>query len=163
MGQIPQTTLVIIVLGGGRLLFAGDSLAERETLRDLKDIGVLIGLDLRIQDAGITTEMLRSDIESKLKQANMRVIPRAELLQKGMQDPILIVNFSGTTKSGDIFSYNMELLLRQRASPKRDQTSTWSVSRAGSIRAGETAKIRSAVSAAIDDFIKAYASVNVTR
>jgi hypothetical protein len=163
MGQISQIALVTIILCGGQLLFAGDSPAERETLRDLKAIGVLIGLDLRIQDAGITTAMLRPDIEAKLKRINMRVIPRAELLQKDMQDPTLIVKFSGTTKSGDIFSYNMELLLRQRVGPKSDQTSTWSVSHAGSIRTGETAEIRNAVSAAIDDFIKAYASVNVVR
>jgi len=34
---------------------------------ELKSIGVLIGLDLDIQNVGITTEMLRPDIEARLK------------------------------------------------------------------------------------------------
>lgn len=104
--------------------------------------------------------MLRADIEAKLNRANIRVVPKTELLQKKMQDPTLIVNFSGTTKLGDTFSYNMELLLRQRVNPKSDQTTTWSINRAGSIRVGEAGKVRGVVSAAINDFLKAYRSVN---
>jgi hypothetical protein len=158
-----RSTLVIIALCGWQLLFAGDSLAERETLRDLKSIGVMIGLERTIQEAGVTVDMLRPDVEAKLRRANVRVIPRAQLLERDMRDPTLIVNFSGTTKSGDILSSTMELLLRQRVSPKSSQISTWSVSRAGSIRTGETAKIRNVVNASVDDFIKACSSVNVTR
>jgi hypothetical protein len=156
----PRTLIVVLWAFGGSLLCAGDSPAERETLRGLKDIGVLIGLDLRIQDAGITATMLRPDIEAKLKRANIRVVPRTELLQKNMQDPTLIVNFSGTTKLGDAFSYRMELLVRQRVSPKSDQTTTWSIDRAGSVCVGEAAKIRGVVNTAINDFLKAYRSVN---
>src|SRR5258708_2808083 len=78
------------------------------TLQGLKSIGVLIGLNLRIQSAGITTEMLRPDIETRLKRSNIRVVPRAELLQKKTREPILIVNFSDTIRVGDVFAYNME-------------------------------------------------------
>jgi len=151
---------------GGPALFAGDSLEERGTLQGLKSIGVLIGLNLRIQSAGITTEMLRPDIETRLKRSNIRVVPRAELLQKKTREPILIVNFSDTIRVGDVFAYNMELLLHQRVRLERDQSiapvvvPTWSVNRVGSLRAGEADKLRGAVGQAVDDFIKAYHSVN---
>src|SRR6266852_8543360 len=107
MVQIRPTILVIAIIWafGGPQLFGGDSLEERETLRGLKSIGVLIGLNLRIQSAGITTEMLRPDIETRLKRSNIRVVPRAELLQKKTREPILIVNFSDTIRVGDVFAY----------------------------------------------------------
>ena len=84
---------------------------------------------------------------------------------KEIREPILIVNFSGTTKLGDAFAYKMELLLRQRVRLERDPSigsivPTWSVIRVGSIRAAEADKLRGPVADALDDFIKAYRSVN---
>lgn len=156
----------LIWASGGTLSFAGDSPEETETLRGLKAIGVLIGLDLSIQAAGITTEMLRPDIEARLKRASIRIIPGAELMQKRMREPILIVNCSGTVRIGDTFAYKMELLMQQRVRLERDQSiepvfvPTWSVDRVGLLRAGEADKLRGRVADAVDDFIKAYHSVN---
>jgi hypothetical protein len=130
----------------------------------LKGIGVLIGLDLDIQDAGITIEMLRPDIEARLKRANIRIVPRTELVQKKMREPILIVNCSGTVRLGDVFAYKLELLMHQRVRLERDQSiapvvvPTWSVSRVGSFRAGEAAK--SAAQLLTQQTVKAYRSVN---
>jgi hypothetical protein len=168
MARIRPTILVAAIIWafGGPLLSAGDSLEERETLRGLKGIYVLIGLDLTIQDAGIATGMLRPDIETRLKRANIRVLPSAELLQNKIREPILIVNFSGTIRLGDVFVYKLELLMHQRARLERDQSiapvvvPTWSVNRAGSLRAGQADKLRGEVDDAVNDFIEAYRSVN---
>ncbi len=168
MARIRPTILVAAIIWafGAPLLPAGDSLEERETLRGLKGIYVLIGLDLTIQDAGITTGMLRPDIETRLKRANIRVLPSAELLQNKMREPILIVNFSGTIRLGDVFVYKLELLMHQRARLERDQSiapvvvPTWSVNRVGSLRAGGADKLRGEVDDVVNDFIKAYRSVN---
>jgi hypothetical protein len=166
--MIRPTMLVVAVIWafGCPLLFASDEPENAGTLRGLKGIGVLIGLDQDIQDAGITTEMLRPNIEARLKRANIPVIPRTELLQRKMREPILIVNFSGTIRLGDVFAYKMELLMHQRVRLARDQSiapvivPTWSVNRVGSLRAGETNKLRVQIADAVDDFIKAYRSVN---
>ena len=71
-------------------------------------------------------------------------------MQKKMREPILIANFSGTVRLGDVFAYKLELLMHQRVRLERDQSiapvvvPTWSVSRVGSFRAGEAAKVRRA-------------------
>jgi hypothetical protein len=132
----------------------------------LKVIGVLIGLDRDIQDAGITTEMLRPDIEARLTRAKIRIVSRTELIHKGMREPVLIVNFSGTVRLGDVFAYKLELLMQQRVRLERYQSiapvvvATWSVNRVGSLRAGEVGSLRGLVADSLDDFIKAYRSVN---
>jgi len=87
-------------------------------------------------------------------------------MQKKMREPILIANFSGTVRLGDVFAYKLELLMHQRVRLQRDQSiapvvvPTWSVSCVGSFRAGEAAKVRRAVVDAVDDFVKAYRPVN---
>ena len=145
-------------------MIAGDSPDERESLRGLNRIGVLIGLNLRIQDAGITVDSLRPDIEATLRRANIQVVPRTDLLQKAMREPILIVNFSDSIRFGDVFVYNLELLMHQRVKVERNQSRlvapTWSAGRLGSIRVGQAEKLREAVGALVDDFVKAYRSVN---
>ncbi len=160
----PIKLVVAIVWALSSLLLASDP-QQAETLRGLKGIGVLIGLDVVIQDAGVSTQTLRPEIEARLKRANIPTISRTALMQKAIREPILTVNFSGTSKLGDAFAYKMELLMLQRVRLERDQSiesivPTWSVTREGSIRAGEADKLRGPVADALDEFIKAYRSVN---
>jgi hypothetical protein len=112
-------------------IVADDSQKDETILVGLKEVGVMIGLDLIIQEAGITTATLRPDIEAKLSKANFQIIPKAELLERNMVDPMLIINFDHTTKSAETFSYKMQLIFRRHRlilgndRPKED-VKTWS-------------------------------------
>jgi hypothetical protein len=140
-------------------LHAGDSAIDRATLRGIKAVNVVIDpLSTKLQDSGLSQDMLRKEVESHLKQAGIEVDPNAV--------EFLGLRVDSIAAGKGLESFNFSLGFYQRVTLNRDQsiktaTQTWDVN--SMLVAARKPLVSAAVSTAgqlADQFVIAYRSVN---
>jgi hypothetical protein len=147
--------------------FAGDSAMDRATLRGLKAVKVVVDtLSPEIEHAGLDANQLRTEIEQKLLASGIKVDNTVNefvgltvsAAQPGKRGPLSI-------KKGP-FSLAIGLGVYQVAILTRDQQTktvveTWDVQKTISAPSkGLEHDVTSAVDELLDQFVKAYRSVN---
>ena len=113
--------LPIVLLATGRSARAND----RDTLKNLRAVDVLIeGLPPEVERDGLTTEELRADVESRLRQSGLQVTTDAS-------EAIYVnLNAHRTTMPDDRYIYNVEVDVNQPVAVLRTNAltlaATWS-------------------------------------
>ena len=166
MSTLP--VLAALLLGCGTSLFAGDSEADRQTLKGITGVKVVIGQIS--QDAlhdGLSASQIQTDVELRLRKAGVKVI---SLL--GSDDSVLLwVDANLMKVSGEpqilqnLYIFNCEVSLIQGVSVAKNNTfaldATWSTEVLGNIGRNSMSKgIRDIIGDLVDKFLNAYLSVN---
>jgi hypothetical protein len=146
---------------------ASDGKSERETLRGVKALSVIVyDLDYEFEEYGLTQDRIQKDLEAKLRTAGIRVLSKEESMKvPGAPCFGLMIGAlrAFTAKDTEFYFISTVIKLRQNVylerMPKNKVSgiTTWSNTRFGINFAHN---IRSEVDAAIDRFITAYLSVN---
>ena len=155
-----------IVLALALLFFAvpvraGDGPTERASLKGITSIQVLIEpIRPDAERDGLTTTQLEADVELRLRQAGIRVVP---LANDFLQVHVLTVK----NPDGRFYAYNVSVVFYQVVVPMRhvkEQTSllaaTWSVALLGVIPTGNLRDVRSHAADQVNNFINAYLEQN---
>jgi hypothetical protein len=162
IASIVITSLILPVLG-----FSDDTQMERETLRGIRGIGVLVfiggspGLKERL---ALNESQLRREMELELQKAGVEIVPKAE---KNVVSIFLLIFPAERelTKTRVLYDAQLELHLLQPVHLVRNPSIT-SVASTWYVRgwwAGEEAmkhKIKDEVKELVDIFINAHSSVN---
>ncbi len=167
--QVTRTSVTSCFLVGWLLCcsapaIASDSQVERATLTGLTPISVVVeALPAIAERSGLTTASLQADAERRLRQAGISLTPDA--------DAYLYVHVTVADPGGaQALPYIVEVSLMQEVTLPRGlktrtplQAPTWSVNNLGLVgSAGLKVAIADHVSQFVDQFIKAYQSVNPT-
>lgn len=144
---------------------ASDAQYNRASLRGLQGLYVSVeGLSPEIQKDGLTEDLIRRDVESKLRMAGIRPLSKEEWFDV-MGSPHLNVNVNALIlRETKEYIYSIHLTFRQNVYPVREPilvlgATTWSVGGIIGITHGLD-KIRASVRGQVDEFIRAYLSVN---
>jgi hypothetical protein len=157
--------LVLAVLSVASILAAADD-RDRESLRDLDGVRVAVeDLSPAIEAKGLSKDLLRKAVESKLEQAGIRVMNAGEF---PVGDPFLDVRVTTTKESSRLVGCNVEVrfvqivFLRRNPSVTFNRAETWKA--AGHMEIVPSARlaenVRQQLSDQVDQFIAAYRSVN---
>ena len=162
--------MIAYVLGGllgfaeGRS-WAGDSDRDRETLRGLHGLEVLVA-DLKpdLERAGLTQQQLQTDVAGQLRQAGIPLLTSAERVHVPGK-PFLAVTVHVVPRAdGLLAAYAITVEVYQVASLEfeafKATVATWSVGATGSIGLPLLDTLRHSVKDAVAHFIDAYLSVN---
>jgi hypothetical protein len=155
--------LVACCLASGSVAaFAADSQVERATLTGLTPISVVVEeLPAIAERSGLTTAALQADVERRLRQAGISLTTDA--------DAYLYVHVTVADPGGaQALPYIVDVSLMQEVTLPRGlktrtplQVPTWSVNNLGLVGAtGLRVAVSDHVSQFVDQFIKAYQSVN---
>jgi hypothetical protein len=166
MGRIVSLILVSLITAGAAT--AADSDLQRETLRGLKGVQVLVeGLSPEFKDADLEATMVQNDVELKLRQAGIKVVTKTESSATPGMPTLCISAEVWHPPTGD-YVYDVRVELQQPARLERepkiiaDGARTWRSG--GAIGTSGIAmlntSVRDAVADKVDEFIKAYLSVN---
>jgi hypothetical protein len=176
--QVMNRYLRIAFVGGVSLVFttlyfssfamASDAKYNRASLRGVEAVYVKVeGLTPEIQKDGLTETLIRREVESRLRTAGIRILSKDKWLDV-MGSPHLYLNINCLKlRETKEYIYSIRIAFRQNVYPEREAililgATTWS---AGGIL-GITYrfdKIRTSVKGRVDEFIKAYLSVNPKR
>jgi hypothetical protein len=158
-------SLVFIVLYLSTFAAASDAKYNRGSLRGLEGVYVKVeGLSPEVEKDGLTKTLIRRDVESKLRMAGIRTLSKEKWFDV-MGSPHLYVHINCLKlRETKEYIYSIRIAFRQNAYPEREPililgAATWSV---GGI-IGITYrfdKIRTSVRGRVDEFIRAYLSVN---
>ena len=158
-------TFVLVVLSRTSIPAVADD-RDRESLRDLDGVRVAVeDLSLAIEGKGLSKDLLRKAVESKLEQAGIRVMNAGEF---PVGDPFLDVRVTATKESARLIGCNVELrfvqivFLRRNPSVTFNRAETWKATgHMGIVPPARLAEsIRQELSEQVDQFIAAYRSVN---
>ena len=149
------------------LAFALDSEPNRQTLRGLQGVKVLVEeLSSDIERLGLTKNQLAADTEAKLRKAGIKVLTQEECLQTP-GEPYLYVNINiNTGKPGDDkYSYSIDIgviqnVLLQRDTRVKSYSVTWSTGGVGVIEKEFVGRLRASVDEVVNIFVSAFYSVN---
>jgi len=166
MGRVVSLILVSLIAVGAAT--AADSDLQRETLRGLKGVQVLVeGISPELSTANLDATMVQNDVELKLRQAGIKVVAKTESSATPGMPTLCIWAEVWHPATGD-YVYNVKVELQQQARLAREpkimanEARTWR-SR-GAIGTSGIAmlntSVRDAVTDKVDEFIKAYLSVN---
>jgi hypothetical protein len=148
-------------------LYAINGKSNQATLRGLSGVGVLVEqLPPEVEAGGLTRSQLRKEVESRLRDAGIKVLTREEC-QKTPGEPYLYVNINvniAKTES-DVYPYSIDVVLIQKVSLLRDRklttyAVTWSAGGVGSITKEILGQLAGSVGGITDTFIKAYLAEN---
>ena len=158
-------SLVFVMLYLSSSAVASDAKSNRASLRGLEGVYVKVdGLTPEIEKEGLTKALIRKDVYSKLQASGIRILSKEKWFDV-MGSPHLYVNINCLKlRETKEYIYSIRIAFRQNAYPEREPVlilgaATWSV---GGI-VGITYrfdKIRSSVRGRVDEFIRAYLSVN---
>jgi len=160
-------SLLCFLLGCGNA-YASDSELDRDTLKGIKGVFVLVEIDEEIVKNHLTEGMIMTDVELKLRLAGI-AIPSKEEWLKESGSPYLYVGLNAA-KIGQLgYSYKVHVGLRQQVFLRRAVilifdspfAETWSVGALGFAK--EMQGIRDGTKNMVDMFINAYLSVNPKR
>jgi len=139
---------------------AEDKEVTRLTLRGIKEVYVVIeSIEPEIEKLGLTQAQVRSDVEVRLREANITVTPD---FQRGRPAVYLYVQVIKPEKINRMF-YSISLSLLQNVILERDpnvktNTDTWLVRVLGMSSGIEA--IRSDIRSVLDQFIEDYRQAN---
>jgi hypothetical protein len=155
--------VITVSLSGGIATTIRAADAEIPVLRGLKEVSVYVeDLDFRVERVGLTTDHLKTDAESKLKRAGIKVLSEKESKRaSGSPQLHIIVKVLGTS-SGD-YAAHIRLELREAVALVRHPSmevfsSTWTT---GTFGVTPTlADVRVQEQALLDKFITEYRVAN---
>jgi hypothetical protein len=158
--------ILFVLCGASREAAAGDSEIERETLRGLTGVLVLVEtIEAEIQHKGLDQKQLQTDTELRLRGAGIKVLTPTEREQTPGK-PFLYINV-GVLKTEHHPDYACSLhvelaqaILLERNTAMHSTGATWSQSAVLAISEDNLESIRDAVRTYVDGFINAYLSVN---
>ncbi|MFX0202350.1 MAG: hypothetical protein ACFFCW_40100 [Candidatus Hodarchaeota archaeon] len=167
--------IVLIFMGLALIKFdsstlAGDTQAERATLRGIKEVLVVIEiLDPHFKRSGLTENQIRTDMSSKFTVAGINILTEEEYFDKALTEitplaPIVSVALSAK-KSNNLYFIHIYFQVLQRVFLEREPSMnvpavTWWVDRMGILAPQKITYARNAVKDCTDEFINAYLSVN---
>jgi hypothetical protein len=148
------------------LLFCSATSAQnvedrRRSLKGIVGFYVSIdNLDSAVEKEGLTTNQIRSDIELRLKTAGIQVLTKEQASQIPGK-PQLRIDLMIAGKQG-LYPYALDIASHQMVRLDRDPSiivdaTTWSIGSAG---ISDLAGIRDMVRENMDEFIKAWQTVN---
>ncbi|HZT32542.1 MAG TPA: hypothetical protein VFA33_21820 [Bryobacteraceae bacterium] len=158
-------TSVFLVLLLASPLLADDNEAARWSLRGIEAVDVVIpDLDEAAQNAGITSEQLRTDVELKLRMAGIKV--QSDLrIRSGM--PRLCVGLVMLDDRAGGYSAMITVELEQQVQlvrmPEKGVilATTWSVLTVATVGSSNAVRyIREGIRDKVDRFVNAYLSAN---
>lgn len=159
------TIVVLALLNMTSFLSAGYHSIQRESLRGLKGIYISIeNLTPEIQKEGLTKDHIQRDVELMLRTAGIKILSKEEWFD-AEGSPSLYVNANILKLSATReYVYSVNISLKQTVYPIRKPmeitgAATWSVGGIVGITP-DLGKIRASVKEQVDEFIKAYFSVN---
>ncbi len=163
---IISIVVCLFLLISTSVVFAiGDDKNSRSSLKGLKKLAVAVQIEEPASNdfrkVGLTEDRIRTAVALKLQEAKIDVIATED-----QETPILHVDLSGSNRNGKIFSFLVEIELWQKSILKRDPkvevvTGTWSTGVFGSGPASNIGKdLMELINSTMDDFIRAYLSVN---
>jgi hypothetical protein len=161
--------LIVMILSFGLTssLPAVNGKSNRATLKGLGGVGVLIErLPGEVEAEGLTRNQLQAAVESRLRNAGIRVLTREEC-QRTPGEPYLYININvniAKTES-ETYPYSIDAVLIQKVSLLRDPelttyAVTWSTGGVGSISKEILRQLADNVEGITDLFIKAYFAEN---
>jgi hypothetical protein len=149
-------------------VFASDAKYNRASLRGVEGVYVKVeGLTPQMEKEGLKESVIRKDVESALRTAGIRTVSKAKWVDM-MGSPHLYVNINCLNlEETKEYIYSIRIAFRQNVYPEREPililgATTWSVG--GVIGITQSIdKIRASLKSRVDEFIKAYLSVNPKR
>jgi hypothetical protein len=141
---------------------------ERESLRGLAGVEVLVDLDSEIEQAGLSEDKLQQDIRLRLQKAGVKVLTEQERLESPAAAVLTVRVDTLHDRIGRYF-YSTDLLLAQRAKLETQGTPevsavTWKKLGTVSAVADDNVKhLEDQVLRKVDQFIKDYLAVNPDR
>jgi hypothetical protein len=142
---------------------AGFVLDDKETLRGIKSMIVIIeDIRAKAENAGINKDMIRKDVELKLRMAGIKVVPKKEVSESSH-----LYVYTNIVKRGlAAFVFEVDIAFKQIVFLKRkpdlscyavtwDKRSASVVSETKMVR-----KVQDTVNHLVDEFIEDYLSVN---
>lgn len=142
---------------------------ERVTLAGLGAVHVVVNeLGAEAAREGLTRSSLQAELESRLRQAGLRVLtPDEALTSSGRPTLELRVTLMRSAEAPQLYVYGVALALRQQIRLTRDRAIesfavTWSEDpEVGTVGAGRLAAVRDVVRAKVGRFITAWQTVNL--
>jgi hypothetical protein len=162
IASLPGIAAIALTLICG-MAYAIDNEISRQTLKGLKGVYVLVEPPLEsVKKEGLTTDVIRTDVELKLRLAGIPVLSREECL-KEPGHPCLYVDPHIMKSNLGTYIYNTDLevtqlILLERSHDIRTTAATWSIWTLGTTPNLRT--IRHDIKDQVDKFINAYLSVN---
>jgi hypothetical protein len=143
---------------------AADSNAERESLKGLRGVAVVVLAAPEAEQGGLSQATLQTDVELKLRQAGIRVLTSTER-PSAPGAPILVVTLGTTRSPAGFYAYAVTVGLAQHVYLARDPTmgawaTTWTTGSVGYTGQARMDTIRSVVRDYVDRFLNAYLAVN---
>ncbi|MGA1979076.1 MAG: hypothetical protein ABSG99_00710 [Sedimentisphaerales bacterium] len=139
---------------------------ERDTLKGLQGVYVLVGnLKPEVEKYGLTTQQLKTDVELRLRQNDIRVLSEQEWLST-LGNPVLYVNVNIVVNEDIGFAaFSISLELKQKVFLARDiakfcLASTWNSGDTGGVGSNNVKNIRDTVKDRVDGFINEYLAAN---
>jgi hypothetical protein len=145
--------------------YAGDTEPERNSLKGLKAIYVLVEpLNKDIIKDGLNSDIIEADVLLRLRLAGIRILSRNEFF-KELGFPYLYINADALKLQRGGYVYNIDVAVMQAVILERFfvrlQAQTWSREDLGATPRLDT--IRDSVNILVAQFIHAYLSVNPER
>ena len=156
----------LLVLGSFLRLAAADTPIDRESLRDLDGVRVVVEEPPAVlKTKGLSQDDLQKDVESRLRNAKINVLNSGEF---PVGDPFLHVRVTTTLENSGLIAYAVELDFRQTVFLRRNpavtfnRAQTWKADEhMGLTKSARLAEaIHSALSEELIQFVTAFFSVN---
>ena len=159
------TIVIFALLNVTTFSLAGYHSIQRESLRGLKGVYVSVeNLTPEIQKDGLTKDRIQGDVELMLRTAGIKILSKEEWFDEE-GGPSLYVNANVLKLSATSeYVYSVNISFKQTVYPIRKPmeitgAATWSVGGIVGITP-DLGKIRASIKEQVDEFIKAYWSVN---
>jgi biotin operon repressor len=144
---------------------AGQYSIQQESLRDLKGVYISVeSLAPEIQKDGLTEDRIRKDVELMLREAGIKILSKKEWFD-AEGSPYLYVNaYILKLRDTREYIYSVNISFKQTVYPARKPVeitgaATWTIGGIIGITP-DLDKIRASVKTQVEEFIKAYLSVN---
>lgn len=156
--------VLLLVCGQFGQAMASDSKADRDTLRGIKTIQVVV-LDISadaIKD-GLTVQQIRTDVELRLRKAGVVVVD--DLPKSNRHLTIMAACVKRAYEGTSVYAYDVTVSFDQPAITVSNNVlavlSTWSVGSVGLAGSSNMSRfVRETIGNFVDEYINAYLSVN---
>ena len=150
-------------------LVAFDEAKNRESLRGVKAIAVVIRIENQGERYGLTEHEVQQDIELKLRMAGIEVLDKSEVATKPyLPGLVFIITPYDRQDSNGIIAFHMSLAVEQPVSLIRDNSvtlyaETWETGYVGMVGQTNFRNLRDDIKNLTDNFVNAYLSVNLKK
>jgi len=159
-----RIVLTVLLLLPALPAWAGDTPMERASLRGITSVRVLVEpISPDAAQDGLSTAQLEADVELRLRQAGLQVVPLAN-------DVLQVQAITVKQPQGGFYAFTASVLFYQVVVPLRliqNQTqlpaATWSLAVVGAVPTGAVRDVRSHVVGLVDRFVAAYREQNPRR